>query len=327
MDRLSNIYNELSIQLISKTPVGRQQKISIATAAVALAVAYLVHKALTPPARLRHLPYVGLFTYLNALMRRKLISEISRDVTLPVGMKSPSGVYARFDQNGWSVHITRPEAAKKFLLKTDIFAKLDVGGIRGGTLLGRFVFQRNILVLNGHEWRAQRKIANPAFHRSMPVELFGKLTQKVFNAIGGAESETINFHRMTERFTLDAIGLAGFDFDFHAVEDPNSEWVIRYRDLMDAGNNPWFFIFYNLDMKYRFLFPSRVRVHRELDIFLGMMDEIIAHKRQILNSQQSKVPESERDLLTLMIEAENSGEGSMTNKELRQFVSLFPCWT
>ena len=44
----------------------------------------------------------------------------------------------------------------------------------------------------------------------MPVELFGKLTQKVFNAIGGAESETINFHRMTERFTLDAIGLAGF---------------------------------------------------------------------------------------------------------------------
>ena len=70
-------------------------------------------------------------------------------------------------------------------------------------------------------------------------------------------------------------------------------------------------------MKYRFLFPSRVRAHRDLDIFLGMMDEVIAHKRQILNNQQSKVPESERDLLTLMIEAENSGEGSMTNEELR----------
>ncbi|KAI7881134.1 cytochrome P450 [Lichtheimia hyalospora FSU 10163] len=54
-----------------------------------------------------------------------------------------------------------------------------------------------------------------------------------------------------------------------------------------------------------------------------MIDEIIAHKRQILNSQQSKVPESERDLLTLMIEAENSGEGSMTNKELRSNLCLF----
>lgn len=58
-------------------------------------------------------------------------------------------------------------------------------------------------------------------------------------------------------------------------------------------------------------------MHRELDVFLGMMDEVIAHKRQVLKDPQSKVPESERDLLTLMIEAENSGEGSMTNEELR----------
>ncbi|CDS08804.1 hypothetical protein LRAMOSA10165 [Lichtheimia ramosa] len=322
MERLLSIYSDFSTRLVSKSPIGRQQKISIATA-VTLVLFYFVRKAVTPPARLRHLPYVGLFTFLNAFMRRKLISDISSNVTLPTAMKDPSGIYARFDQNGWSVHITRPDSAKKFLLKTDIFAKANIGEVRGNTLLGRFLFQRNILMLNGHEWRSQRKVANPAFHRSMPVELFGKLAQKVINVIDQAEGNTVNFHQMTERFALDAIGLAGFDFDFHAIDDPNSEWVIRYRDIMSATINPWFIIFYNLDMKYRFLFPGRMRMHREMDVFLGMMDQVIAHKRQILSKQQSKVPESERDLLTLMIEAENSGEGTMTNEELRSNLCLF----
>lgn len=50
----------------------------------------------------------------------------------------------------------------------------------------------------------------------------------------------------------------------------------------------------------------------------NMMDGIIMNKRQALkNRDESQVAESERDLLTLMIEAENSGEGAMTNDELR----------
>lgn len=44
----------------------------------------------------------------------------------------------------------------------------------------------------------------------MPVELFAKLAQKTINVMDRAESETINFHQMTERFALDVIGLAGF---------------------------------------------------------------------------------------------------------------------
>ncbi|CDS08801.1 hypothetical protein LRAMOSA10162 [Lichtheimia ramosa] len=322
MERLLNIYSDLSTKLVSKSPTGRQQKISIASA-VTLVLFYFVRKAVTPPAHLRHLPYVGIFTFLNAFIRRKLISDISSDITLPVAMKDPSGIYARYDQSGWTVHITRPESAKKLLLKADIFAKATVGEVRGNTLIGRFLFQRNILMLNGHEWRSQRKVANPAFHRSMPVELFGKLVQKVIHVIDQAESDTVNFHQMTERFALDAIGLAGFDFDFHAIDDPNSEWVIRYRDIRNAIINPWFLVFHNLDVKFRFLFPGRMKMHREMDVFLGMMDQVIAHKRQILSKQESKVPESERDLLTLMIEAENSGEGTMTNEELRSNLCLF----
>lgn len=175
----------------------------------------------------------------------------------------------------------------------------------------------------------------------MPTELFGRLCQKALKQMMAEMDQdgTIDFHYMAERFTLDVIGLAGFGkrylqwdiyqqayssakgkigFDFHAVEDSNSEWLIRYSRIAIETVNPWFSIFYSLDQKYRFLFPSRVEIHHEMDIMRNMMDEIIMNKRQALkNRDESQVAESERDLLTLMIEAENSGEGAMTNDELR----------
>lgn len=106
-------------------------------------------------------------------------------------------------------------------------------------------------------------------------------------------------------------------FDFHAIDDPQTEWVTRYSRIATETLNPWFSIFYNLDQKYRFLFPKRVEIHREKDIMLNMIEEIIVHKRQTFDDQETNIKESERDLLTLMMEAEKSGEGTMTNDELR----------
>lgn len=43
----------------------------------------------------------------------------------------------------------------------------------------------------------------------MPVELFGRLSNKLFKVMDGMGTR-INFHAMMTNFTLDAIGLAGF---------------------------------------------------------------------------------------------------------------------
>lgn len=43
----------------------------------------------------------------------------------------------------------------------------------------------------------------------MPIDLFGKLTKKMIYAMDQAKGP-IEFHNMTSRITLDAIGLAGF---------------------------------------------------------------------------------------------------------------------
>lgn len=51
-----------------------------------------------------------------------------------------------------------------------------------------------------------------------------------------------------------------------------------------------------------------------------MLDTVIVNKRRILQQEQtsfSDKKESEKDLLTLMIESENKGEGSLSNDELK----------
>lgn len=63
--------------------------------------------------------------------------------------------------------------------------------------------------LDGQAWKTQRKIANPAFHRSMPVKLFGELTVELFKVMENMD-ETINVSNMMERWTLEVIGKAGF---------------------------------------------------------------------------------------------------------------------
>lgn len=54
-----------------------------------------------------------------------------------------------------------------------------------------------------------RQVANPAFHRSMPLELFGELTNALFRVMDTMDA-TVDFLELMTRFTLDAIGRAGF---------------------------------------------------------------------------------------------------------------------
>lgn len=90
---------------------------------------------------------------------------------------------------------------------------------------------------------------------------------------------------------------------------------------MSAGVfNPFFFLFPKLDSKYIWLFPKRALIHKELDRFFDMLDDIIVIKREMLNNsnyQNQSLNENEKDLLTLMIESEKRGEGIMSNEELR----------
>lgn len=94
-----------------------------------------------------------------------------------------------------------------FLL--ELFPKLNITEGNEQTLLTKFVGGPNVLLASGHEWKNQRKVTNPAFRRSLPVKLFGKITQELFVTMESMD-ETVNVSDLLLRWTLEAIGRAGF---------------------------------------------------------------------------------------------------------------------
>lgn len=91
----------------------------------------------------------------------------------------------------------------------DMFPKADALKGKEHTLNAKFTNGPNLVFLNGDHWKNQRLIANPAFHRAQPIQLFGKLTQDLFTKMD-TMAETVDVPDLMERWTLDAIGKAGF---------------------------------------------------------------------------------------------------------------------
>ncbi|KAI8143292.1 cytochrome P-450 cyp509A1 [Fennellomyces sp. T-0311] len=301
-----------------------KNKVSISASIVLLGIYYLAYEKIAkPPRNLRHLPQVSFLSYIKAIIAKKPHDVIASEITLPVAQQSEQGLYTVFDKTGWAVHIARPEAAKKFLNKTNIFVKVNRAAELQGTLMHRFLLGPNVVFLNGKAWKHQRMIANPAFHRSMPIDLFGSLAVKLFKVMDSLEGP-IDFHDMMERWTLDAIGKAGFDFDFCAIDDRDSEWVLLYKSIGTAVLNPLFVLFPMLDTTLRFLIPSREKKHQELTKFLGMLDGVIKQKRRTLSENKtSDILEREKDLLTLLIEAGGEGGKALTDEELKSNLCVF----
>ncbi|KAI8143288.1 cytochrome P450 [Fennellomyces sp. T-0311] len=300
-----------------------ENKVSI-SASIGLLALYLGYNKLTkPPRNLRHLPQASYWGYIKGILTKKPTDEMCHDLILPTAQKSEQGLYTMWNKDGWVVHITRPESAKKFLLKTNIFIKANRDHDIKGTLLHRYVFGPNIVFLNGSAWKHQRMIANPAFHRSMPIDLFGNLGVKLFNVMDAQEGP-IDFHDMMERWTLDAIGKAGFGFDFRGLEDKNSEWVTLYNEINNAMHKPMYILFPILDTTLRFLVPGREKKHQKLTKFLDMLSDVIKHKREVLKENKSSgIKDREKDLLTLMLEAGTEGGEPLTDEELMSNICIF----
>ncbi|ORX55715.1 cytochrome P-450 cyp509A1 [Hesseltinella vesiculosa] len=190
-----------------------------------------------------------------------------------------------------------------------------------------FIGTSNILMASGKEWKKHRRLVNPAFHRSMPVQMFGASGIEMIDMLKDKHpgaSFTVDFHNLMERLTLDIIGRVGFDFEFNAVKDENSKWKLLYDATVKSIRTPLHVMLPVLDQKYRWLFPGRNAEYEVMRSFRNMLEQVIDHKRKLLDeNKEHSVDENDRDLLTLMIEGEMRGEGSLTKEELLNDLAIF----
>ncbi|ORY97909.1 cytochrome P-450 cyp509A1, partial [Syncephalastrum racemosum] len=181
----------------------------------------------------------------------------------------------------------------------------------------------NILYESGERWRRHRKIANPAFHRSMPVELFGRLSHKLFEVMDET-GPVVNFENLTTRWTLDALGLAGFDFDFQAIVSESSPWVRTYESINTGMFQTLYILFPFLERYFLWLLPKRHKQHQDLTELLDLMRSMVEKKQAAFaEGAKSNIKDNEKDLLTLMIEQSEDEGGILSNEELMSNLCVF----
>ncbi|KAI8369193.1 cytochrome P450 [Choanephora cucurbitarum] len=322
VQNLIELYNTYALPRLTK----RNQKIGI-SAAIVISLIYFLDRLSKPPKSLRHFPYVSYYALLKSALRGESGRDFDTRVVVPLlDTESNKAVYLRPINGQWSVIIADPEIAKTVFLKIEKFPKQTPSPKMQQTVFGRFLGENSMVIANGHKWKAQRKLANPAFHRSMPVNLFGKLTLDFFDVVDQSNGR-IDFTDLIQRWTLEAIGKAGFGFDFNAIKEKDNMWVTTYNVINEGFLSAIHLLFPCLDHKDSFLLsPKRRKVHYHVTRFLGMIDQVILNKREAIENgklENDYLAENEKDLLTLMIEGEMRGEGIMSNDDLRNNVCVF----
>ncbi|KAG2229948.1 hypothetical protein INT48_003493 [Thamnidium elegans] len=304
----------------------KKNKTIAISVAVAISIFYIIRdQVFRPPRNLRHIPYFGYFSILGSILKNESLFDRGKRVSMEFVKSRPDGLYLEPGKVGWEIQVYNAEDIKHILLKYELFPKTDFAEGCTETLVNKFIARPNLVFTNGEEWKSQKKVINPAFRRSMPVKLFGNITQQLFKRIEGSE-KTLDVSDLMTRCTLEAIGKAGFGFDFEAVSKEDSKWTKIYSEVIDGFRDFTYFMFPRLDQELLWLFPKRKVLHQKLDTLMDMLDEVIQNKRELLKQGQVRnddLEENERDLLTLMLESEELDEGSLSDKQLKANLCVF----
>lgn len=111
-------------------------------------------------------------------------------------------------------------------------------------------------------------------------------------------------------------------FDFQSLKGDPEGWTSTYEIVISALFNPWLNIFAKVDFLFKYLSPQRRRVMKATTRFNNMLESLTERRRkEILQGDTVGVPEGEKDLLTLMIEADIRENTETSTQELR--VSTF----
>lgn len=118
------------------------------------------------------------------------------------------------------------------------------------------------------------------------------------------------------------------DFDFKALAENDNEWVNIYNKVNQGLQNTLYFVFPILDEKFLWISSKRRQMHKDLDHFIKMIEHVIHARRNEINLggwHNKNLEENEKDILSLMIESENRGEGILSDEELKVIIAYLSC--
>ncbi|KZT41436.1 cytochrome P450 [Sistotremastrum suecicum HHB10207 ss-3] len=174
-----------------------------------------------------------------------------------------------------------------------------------------------MLAAEGVVHKRQRKVSNPAFSPqnlrgfiplffSKAEELRDKWLSLMSNPSDGVKVDICHW---ISRATFDVIGIAGFDYQFHAIQDESNEVYLAYKDMFEIaisqGQNLKSIIGIYLPIIWK-LFPDESTriVDKSWKTILKVGRHLVQTKKATIADKNN----TDRDLLTLLLKSNISTE-------------------
>ncbi|RCI02684.1 cytochrome P450-dit2 [Rhizopus stolonifer] len=303
------------------TMLQKNTKKSYIGIAIALITLQRIYSYFRVPKQLRHITSIPFLTIAKSQYDREPPYSRFKRLILPIISKN-SGLYVSKVPFDWTVHIANPIAARQVLMKAESNPKSHewLHNLGPNAPFYKFLGDDNVGIANGKDWKRQRKIMNPAFHRSMPIKTMASIIPSLFDLIEEEQGKIIVPAVMRD-LTLDILGLTIFGFDFNSMQGSSDEWKRIYTTVNEALVDPLL----NIMGPFSFLlffFPEKKRQLDAVAKLSQKLDEIAQQKRkEVKQGLYANKPENEKDLVTLMLEAEEMGEAVTSNTELRHNIA------
>ncbi|KAJ3369508.1 hypothetical protein GGF31_005218 [Allomyces arbusculus] len=296
------------------------------TVATALAIVFAtlfvrkIYRALVPPRFLRKYPYARPWTVVRTMLQghgyldqhailHEAMLQDAVDRGIIASKDEMPAVSLRWFLGRWQVLFANPQDLRQMLLKHESFDKTvwDAGYLR--KFLGY-----NMAMVQIPEWKRQRKVINPAFHRGWNPLMFATPARQLIkhmDATAAVPGASLDISGWMQRMALDALSLAIFGTNMDSLNHPDAPMVATYNaivtEVLDASKviNP----------TYKFNKHGK-RARELIDTFDRYIFEFIEAKTRKIEEERrtGKVDEDRdsRDLLTMMIEA---AEGNVFSRE------------
>lgn len=146
-----------------------------------LGTSYLVKtfwRAFVVPQPLRHIPKVSTIGWFWSVIIGE--SHDTRIKKLMLPLMNEYGLCLKYIMGRWVVTVGDPTLLQQLLKDVETYPKEQVSMSPDLILTNQ---EPNMGNASYKDWRRQRSVANPVFHRAMPIETFGQITLRMFESM------------------------------------------------------------------------------------------------------------------------------------------------
>ncbi|KAI8391075.1 uncharacterized protein BYT42DRAFT_181187 [Radiomyces spectabilis] len=185
---MSHIISSFTHVIAQRYPaLFRHRWIAVVSVISALSVLQRIYSTLRVPKQLRHLPKVSTFGWFLSVFRGDPADIRLTQWVMPT--VEQHGICLKYYLGRWTVTVGDPLLLQAMLKNVNAFPKEDKARLDPDLLLTNR--ESNMGNANYDVWKRQRRVANPAFHRAMPVHVFGEITLRMFQAIDKQHSDGV----------------------------------------------------------------------------------------------------------------------------------------